>query len=417
MIGRLQTERDKDRLLDGMDAAGGGVDIKELGNTISGLSKREFVLRRAGKDHAEVFTTRWAMSYLRGPLTKDQIRLVQPHTASTAADSGSGRAPEATSAATDAAVPGADGTTPVMPQVADGTPVRWLDAAASGLTELGGDPAGANRSAAVVAEVLVRYDDTKLALNHDVTLTLGSALGGDRLDASVLADVPVDLGDLLASAPGDERYHLPAAPIGDKAAWKQFERDLIDVVVRTRPLELLVSGELKLASLPGEPVEEFRARCATAAQRLIDADKAKLTADHERKASRLTDQRDAAADRVAVVEQQVEERKRGNWLRAAGDMVGGLLGSGRSAAGRIGRAAERLTRSSGSDSQRVDEAQNRVERIEQQQADLDAKLADALRDVEAKWATVAQAITTTNVSAEKTDTKVSQLYLVWVPTT
>src|SRR4029077_17129525 len=73
MIGRLQTDQDKQRLLDGMDAAHGGVDVAEVGNTIAGLAKREFVLRRAGKDHPEVFTTRWAMSYLRGPLMRDQI--------------------------------------------------------------------------------------------------------------------------------------------------------------------------------------------------------------------------------------------------------------------------------------------------------------------------------------------------------
>ena len=50
--------------------------MKAVGDTISGLAKREFVLRRAGKDQPEVFTTRWAMSYLRGPLTRDQIAVL-----------------------------------------------------------------------------------------------------------------------------------------------------------------------------------------------------------------------------------------------------------------------------------------------------------------------------------------------------
>ena len=78
MVGRLQTDRDKQRLLDGMSAAAGGVDVDAVGDTISGLGKREFVLRRAGKDRPEVFTTRWAMSYLRGPMTRDQIKLLTP---------------------------------------------------------------------------------------------------------------------------------------------------------------------------------------------------------------------------------------------------------------------------------------------------------------------------------------------------
>src|SRR4029077_5183160 len=73
MVGRLQTEQDKARLLDGMSAAAGGVDVKAVSDTIGGLAKREFVLRRAGKNTPELFTSRWAMSYLRGPLTRAQI--------------------------------------------------------------------------------------------------------------------------------------------------------------------------------------------------------------------------------------------------------------------------------------------------------------------------------------------------------
>ena len=57
MIGRLQTEQDKARLLDGLSAAAGGVDMEAMGDTIGGLDKREFVLRQAGKDTPDVFTT------------------------------------------------------------------------------------------------------------------------------------------------------------------------------------------------------------------------------------------------------------------------------------------------------------------------------------------------------------------------
>jgi hypothetical protein len=73
----LQTDRDKQRLLDGLSAASRRRRrLGAVGDTISGLAKREFVLRRAGKDQPEVFTTRWAMSYLRGPLTRDQIAVL-----------------------------------------------------------------------------------------------------------------------------------------------------------------------------------------------------------------------------------------------------------------------------------------------------------------------------------------------------
>ena len=73
MIGRLQTEQDKSRLLDGLSSAGGAVDVGAVGDAIGGLGKREFMLRSPGADAPSLFTSRWAMSYLRGPLTREQI--------------------------------------------------------------------------------------------------------------------------------------------------------------------------------------------------------------------------------------------------------------------------------------------------------------------------------------------------------
>ena len=165
MVGRLQTDRDKQRLLDGMSAAAGTVDIGAVGDTISGLAKREFVLRRAGKDRPEVFTTRWAMSYLRGPMTRDQIaQLMQGRSRLLAAAPAKllrrhrwprrrvrrcrrraarrpppplpRRRPPAAAMA-----PSSDpDLTPVMPEVAGGIAVRWVDPAAPWLASAGGAP-------------------------------------------------------------------------------------------------------------------------------------------------------------------------------------------------------------------------------------------------------------------------------------
>lgn len=77
-IGRLQTERDKARVLEGLEgvAAGTGLkfDRREMEQTLAGLSSRIFVLNNVHEDGTEVFESRWAMSYLRGPLTRNQIK-------------------------------------------------------------------------------------------------------------------------------------------------------------------------------------------------------------------------------------------------------------------------------------------------------------------------------------------------------
>ena len=74
-IGRLQTERDKARVMEGLEGASGGkFDKQAMERTIAGLGKRRFLLHNVHEDEAVVFDTRWVMSYLAGPLTRDHIR-------------------------------------------------------------------------------------------------------------------------------------------------------------------------------------------------------------------------------------------------------------------------------------------------------------------------------------------------------
>ncbi len=77
-IGRLQTERDKLRVLDGLEgasvAAGTEFDRSQLDQILSGLGKRVFLMHNVHEDAPVIFHTRWAMSYLRGPLTAAQIQ-------------------------------------------------------------------------------------------------------------------------------------------------------------------------------------------------------------------------------------------------------------------------------------------------------------------------------------------------------
>ncbi len=74
-IGRLQTERDKARVMEGLEGASqGDFDKQEMERTLAGLGKRRFLLHNVHEDEAVVFGTRWVMSYLAGPLTRDHIR-------------------------------------------------------------------------------------------------------------------------------------------------------------------------------------------------------------------------------------------------------------------------------------------------------------------------------------------------------
>jgi uncharacterized protein DUF87 len=439
MVGRLQTERDKARLLDGMSAAAGGVDVGAVGDTISGLAKREFVLRKAGKDTPDVFTTRWAMSYLRGPLTRDQIATLMagargPAVAAQAVAPAAGPAvaaaapvaraaaplPVAAAAAPHpAAAPVGDDATPMMPEVAQGVGVYFVDPAAPWLATVGGTPGSTRYAPAAVARVRLRYDEEKadLVVDEEYEAVLHPLTSA----ADPAAAVPVDYDerDLLAAAPGPASFVLPDAPIKAKTFWSTLEKDLVSQLVRARTIEIFANRPLKLFSRAGETKDEFAARCKDAAAAKADEETAKLRDKYETKAKSLQDRLQAAQDRAQVLEAEASGRQQEELLSTAGSLLGSFLGGRKrssSLATELRGAAGRRSRSRAA-GERLDAAQGKAGSISAQLSDLETDLSDDILRITGAWDEKATAIDSVPVSLERTDVQVSQLVLAWVPVT
>jgi hypothetical protein len=422
MIGRLSTERDKARLLEGLTSAAGGVDIDAVDATISGLAKREFVLRVPGEDTTSVFTTRWAMSYLRGPMTRDQISQVtgegaeaEPSEPSEPSDA-AGSSEPSDAAGSEANDLGDDETT-VMPETADGVAIRYVDVAAPWLGQVGGDASGDRLQAAVVARVALRYDETKADLVHDeefeCVITPLDAAGG------VAALVAVDHDDRdLREQPPTERpvYRMTDAEISATSYFTGVERDLKDHLYRTATVEIPVNPELKIFGRPGEDAAAFGARCAAVADEQADAAIAALRDKYEDRVAKLRDQVEAAADRVDVLEEEAASKRNSELLSTAGSVLGGLFGgkSRSSILGKLGTAAGRRGRTSAA-AERVDAAENKVSRLQADLAELEADLADDVREIDAAWRERAATVDTMEIGLEKTDIRVTHIALAWIP--
>ena len=440
MIGRLQTDRDKMRLLDGMSAASGGVDITAIGDTIGGLGKRQFVLRRAGKDQPEVLTTRWAMSYLRGPLARDQIatlmneRRAEPVTAPPAAGAPlpPPRPTDASAVAPGAApVPPAPTTAPspatlgdssgdealLMPKVAEGIPVRWVDIAAPWLATVGADPRGRRLEAAIVARVALRFDDEKADLVHDQEYEAVLRPLHELLDVSAAVAVDYDDRDLVATPPAGMAYRLCDAPIHTKTFWTKVQRDLTDALVRSQQLSVPANKAVGLVGRPSESAEAFALRCAAAADDRADAEIAKLKDGYETKFKRLRDQMQTAEDRADVLKEQRDGQRNEEVLSTVGSVLGGIFGGRRSRGGMfgsLGRAAGKRGRTSATD-ERLDAARNKVNSLSEQMVDLQGDLENEVATIDVRWSSAAKEIATLDVPLERSDVKVTQLVLAWLP--
>ncbi|MFK8023751.1 MAG: helicase HerA-like domain-containing protein [Ilumatobacter sp.] len=428
MIGRLQTDRDKARLLDGMSSAAGGVDIAAVGDTISGLGKREFMLRRAGKDQPEVFTTRWAMSYLRGPMTRDQIEQmmdgakVQAETAAAPpASSGVANQPTPVPGAAAPAPELDDDESTVMPDVAEGTPVRWADVASPWLADAGGDSRGTRHAAAAVARVALRYDETKADLVHDDEFECVLPELGEQIDATRMVKVDYDDRDLRTNAPDGAVYRLTEAKLANKTFWTSVNKAIRDELVRTSTVEIGANRALKLYGRPGESLDDFTTRCLRVADEQADEEIAKLRDKYETKVKRLQDQIAAAEDKIELLEEQEKSKRNSELLSTAGSVLGGLLGGRKSKGGLLGGllgkagTAARRRGSTNAAGERVDAAENKLGRLIEDLNELEIDLAEDVTEIDAKWMDTAKDVTTLEVGLEASDVKVTQLSLTWIP--
>jgi hypothetical protein len=411
MIGRLTTENDKARLLEGMSSAAGGVDTRVISDQISGLGKRQFLLRKAGKNEPEMFGTKWARSYLRGPMTRAQIAQVMAG----AAPDPSPAAPSVAVPPTTAAVPEqvpepahAEDETPVMPTVAD-VPVAYLDPAVPWAAQVGAVPAsatGPRLEAAAVARVLLRYQLAKANVAQDEEYeAVLFPLPEQTVTLSPLV-VDYDDRDLVAQAPANARYVIPAAKVANKTYWATLQRDLTDHLVATESLGVLQNPDLKLFSRVGETADEFTARCLQVAMAEADKKAVPLQKKYETKMRTLQTRLDTATNQA----QQAAAARNTGLMDSAASVLGGFLG-GRKSVSSISAAARRAQTADA----RAKTAAGKVEEIQLQLQDLETELTNELADLKAEWEMKAASVEPVAVELKKTQVRITDLRLVWIP--
>ena len=308
-----------------------------------------------------------------------------------------------------------------MPEASDTVPVRYVDVAAPWLGDVGGDSMGTRLEAAAIARIAMRYDETAADLVHDEEYEAVLFPLEEHLDVARVEQVDYDDRDLRPNPPDGAVYRLTEAKIKNKTFWTQVERELRDHLVRNLSIELPANKQLKLYGRPGETAEEFEVRCLKFADDKADAEIAKLRDKYETRVDRLRDQIAAAEDKIDLLEEQAASKRNSELLSTAGSVLGGLLGGKKRKGGLLGG----LLRDSGSAArrrggtkaaaQRVDAAENKLERLTEDLEELELDLEEDVTEIDAKWMETAKDVTTITVGLEKTDVKVTQLVLAWVP--
>jgi Helicase HerA, central domain len=339
LIGRLDTDNDRKHALQGLDLGEGDLDA-----TVAGLKQREFVLAGARAGAPRVITSRWAMSYLRGPLTLAELKPLLA--AGGAQPAGPPPAPAVRGAAA-----------PVLP----------------GVDQLFG--AGETLRPAVLIEARVLYRKAAPALQREVDGAWLAPLAGDGVDWERLAqrELPA-LDDALP--PGSTLAPLPGnAAESVRAAAKEFVRE-----IAARPLGLTWHRALKLVQETGEDDVRFRERCLEAARAGTQDKAGQVRTRYEGKLRQLDQRLGREELELSRDQQELANRERQKTVTIAagvGDAllqgIGVLLGgrrSGWAGAARKGASTYRQTSEQG---RMTDRARAEVAESEQQIAAIEAE--------------------------------------------
>jgi hypothetical protein len=416
-IGKLQTERDKERLLDGLEgAAQGEFKRSDYDKQISELDKRVFLLHNVHEKKPIVFYTRWAMNYLAGPLTRAQI----PALNALAGARGSSAKPTSKTDKKEKTMDSGNLST-ARPNVPSGVQEVFVPASLS--LEAAAEAArrdlpetakriGLLYRPGLLGQAQVRYFQRKYNLDQE---SYKAALVMDSPERSTVrwGDYEREAMDerKLEARPVEDASFAPLeGALADSAQLKVFERDFTDWVYRNSDIQLWANDTLKVYAGPNLSQEEFAAQAAKAADVERDAEVAKTRTKFETKLKALQrklekEKRDVSSDEAEVNQRRMEEM--GTHL----ENVIGLFG-GRSRRLTTSLTKRRLTANAQAD---LEESKATIVQLEKEMQDMGEEIEAALEEIDSRWDQVAQEVSQIPLSPARSDIYVSLFGVAWLP--
>jgi hypothetical protein len=412
-IGRLQTDRDKERVLAGLEgaAAGTGFDRGRMEEVLAGLGKRVFLLNNVHENAPVTFETRWVLSYLRGPLTRDQIKKLMAHKKSAAASAhAASPQPAAASAATGAGAPLA---TPASepPVVAPGINVMYLAASGAGQ--------GLMYYPAVAGWLDVYYSSAKYKVDATRKLAVAAILedGPVAADWDQAEEIGLSSDDLqTAPLSGANFAELPSAAEKTKS-YNKWNKDLLRWVRQNRPLTLYSSKRFKLTSGPEESRSEFLSRVTQAAREKRDLEVEKLRRKYSSKFNTLQRRLMRAEQTLQREQEQAKSKKMETMVSFGTAILGAFLGrkavSARSA-GRFGTAVKSAGRMR-KESMDVARAQETAAAVKHEMGELDERLQNDIDGLDAAFDPAAEELDEVTIKPQSTNITLEVFGLTWMP--
>ncbi|AXX90084.1 hypothetical protein CKA55_04285 [Arcobacter suis] len=252
-IGRLQTKQDKEKVIDGLSSAvEGKIDKSEMENLLSNLEKRTFIMKNINEDGIKIFQTRWTLSYLKGPITKEQIKFLMSN--KTANSVSKTELPKTKVETTNRQ----NSAKPLIPNILE---QKYLYTSQSESYYLQGY---------LVFKCSVHFSDT--SKNIDLTNELNYKFYLQKEASNVNFEELEEFKE--NSFETNERinsnYYETPIFIQNEKELKQIQKDFINFIYRTNKLSLFKNDALKIISKQNESLTDFKIRIQDRLNEKID---------------------------------------------------------------------------------------------------------------------------------------------------
>ncbi|HEX6532855.1 MAG TPA: ATP-binding protein [Nitrospira sp.] len=424
LIGRLQTERDKARVLEGLEGAsstaGKKFDKGRMEQTLAGLGNRIFLMNNVHEDEPVVFETRWCLSYLRGPLTRSQIKtLMDPIKSQRATVDGQSMKRGQPSAVGSQSGPASNDPVPLS--VGSARPILPPDVPQHFVPIRGTKPEGNELVYApmLLGSAAVRFADGKSGVEatQEVTVLVPMSEGALTVNWDQSTPAPLTPADLEQSPQGTAKFLAPPAAAGKAKSYDLWNKEFGGWLYRTQKLELFKSPSTAQLSNPGESERDFRLRLQQSGREQRDKEGDSLRKKYAPKIAGLQ-------ERIRRAEQQKEKQQteaRSSQMQAAisvgASILGAFLGRKTISAANIGRATTAI-RGAGrvlKESQDVGLAQENVAALQQQLTDLEAQFKAESETLVAANDPLQERLERVSLKPAKTNITVKVVLLAWTP--
>ena len=393
-------------------AAGNNFDKNQTKKILAGLGKRVFYLHSVHEDDPIIFSTRWVMSYLAGPLTKEQM-INLPKTVITQ-DNYSVYQSETSlnkqsSQLLTANINLTDNVAPVLPPQIKQV---YLPITTSSTNDLVYTP-----NIICIADILYKNIKHKVMLNKSYKLLSPIHDGPIPVDYSEAQPIELDIRSLESQGLETIVYSDYPSIISEPKKYDDWKK-MFDQYARLKlNIELLYSPTLKVVSEIDEDEREFRIRLQHLAHEVRDE---AITNMKKKYASKLNTLRDRQRRALQTVEKQnalAGQRKMDAALSAGGAILGALFGRKitSTSVSRVSTAVSRTSKAMASN-QGIEAAQETLAAVQSQLINMESMLENELTKISETYDMLNEKLETINIRAKSTDITIHLFALAWNPT-